>query len=129
MAKTIFVVDRDLGFVFWLGRALDDAGFNAFPARCAEDAAQLQELLQVTVDLLVVNRETPDISQLVQHLRRANEQLRILKIAENEVEAESPEEGFVHAKPKRPDTLARMEWVNAVSRTLTGAPHQQTLLH
>ena len=33
MDTSILLIDSDLGLLFWLGRILDHAGYQAFPAR------------------------------------------------------------------------------------------------
>jgi hypothetical protein len=39
IAKTVLIVDEDLGFVFWLGRLLTETGYQAWPARSGVEAA------------------------------------------------------------------------------------------
>ena len=41
--RTILIVDSDLGFVFWLGRALHDAGYEALPAKDVPEATAIIE--------------------------------------------------------------------------------------
>ena len=54
-SKTILITDRDLGFVFWLGQLLDDAGYQALPARSSVDAIALQNQFHLKIDLLILN--------------------------------------------------------------------------
>ena len=39
--RSILIVDSDLGFVFWLGRALHDAGYEALPAKDVPEATAI----------------------------------------------------------------------------------------
>src|SRR5260370_6183096 len=47
--RTVLIVDRELGFVFWLSQALDEAGYRAFPAKSIPDANNL--LLELNIEI------------------------------------------------------------------------------
>ena len=53
--KTVLIVDEDLGFVFWLGHLLNNAGYQVWPARNGEDAAALMDELGAELDLLIID--------------------------------------------------------------------------
>src|SRR5882724_4454329 len=57
--RSVLIVDRDLGFVFWLGRALDDAGYQALPAKGIGDATELLGHMNLEIDLLIVSPSMP----------------------------------------------------------------------
>jgi hypothetical protein len=55
MDGAILLIDNDLGQAFRLGRALDHAGFQTFPARTIADAIDLLSRLHLTVDILLLD--------------------------------------------------------------------------
>ena len=52
---TVLIVDDDLRFVFWLGTALNQAGYEALPAKNFPDAIELLNQIKFAIDLLIVN--------------------------------------------------------------------------
>ena len=70
--QTVMIVNSDLGFVFWLGALLDNAGYRAIPARRVRDAVLLLERFSLEPDLLIVDPSLPGADLLVEHYRRAN---------------------------------------------------------
>ena len=59
IVKTVLLVDDNLGFAFWLGQALDRAGYETWPARSVPAAESLLEEVPLAVDLLVINASLP----------------------------------------------------------------------
>ncbi len=78
--ETVLIVDNDLGFVFWLGKTLNAAGYEALPAKDAADASALLGELDKTPDLLIVNPALPRIDSLIDRLRRTHKQLKVIAI-------------------------------------------------
>jgi hypothetical protein len=83
--KTVLLVDNDLSFAFWLGRALDQAGYEALPARSVSDARSLVGELRVAVDLLVIRASLPSAATLAEDLRRFCSDVRVIGIREEGV--------------------------------------------
>jgi len=113
--KTVLLVDSDLGFAFWLGHALDQAGYEALPARTVADALKLLAELQVTVDLVIVNVAIPATDSLIAALRADQPLLKVIAVYD------APSLGgpfagadAVRAKPSIVDENTRTEWVEAV---------------
>ena len=123
--KTVLIVDRDLGFVFWLGRVLDDSGYEAIPAREVPDAMQLLHELQATVDLLIVNPALPGAADLIYTLRRSAQPLQVMALLDGPEEpaARPPGTDAFRAKPTEVDEISRLEWVDSIDRLL-GAPRR-----
>jgi hypothetical protein len=48
--KTVLLVDSDLGSVFWLGHALDSAGYEALPAKVFQDAIALLVQYRLSIE-------------------------------------------------------------------------------
>jgi len=54
--KTVLILDDDLGFSMWLGRALNEAGIRALPACSGEEArAIIADAGMGAVDLMIAN--------------------------------------------------------------------------
>jgi hypothetical protein len=76
--KVILIIDRDLGFVFRLGRTLESAGHEVLPARSVSDARRLLSEFHLPIDLVVVHRSTPGAYCLVERLRRSQRQINVI---------------------------------------------------
>jgi DNA-binding response OmpR family regulator len=127
--KTILIVDRDLGFVYWLGRVLDDAGYEAIPARRVPDAIQLLHELHTVVDLLIVNMALPGAADLVRALRRSARPIRVMSLLESpdETPASPPGSDAVRSKPEEVDEISKLEWVDAIDRLLGCPPRMPSI--
>jgi len=123
VAKTVLVVDSDLGFVFWLGRLLTEAGYEAFPAKTAKDAMELVPTLELAVDLLVVNPAQPGIINLIKAIHASNEHVRVMAVRQSEEQSAytKPGEGKEGDRPAYTSDVARREWLEAVARALAEA--------
>ncbi len=111
--RTVLIVDQDLGFVFWLGRALDAVGFNALPAKNVADAQRLVEELDVRADVLIADFSTEDIEALVRLLCDRNPMLRIISTTPGTAGREN-----VHLnmeKPEVPDEEAQRAWIRGIA--------------
>jgi DNA-binding response OmpR family regulator len=70
--NTVLVVDSDVGFAFWFGYGLNQAGYATFPAESVASAKELQDDLEIAVDLLIIDTALPDAAGLVELLRSRN---------------------------------------------------------
>ena len=75
---TVLVVDRDLGFLFWLGCVLSEAGHDALPARNVKAASLLLRSLNSAVELLVVDSGLPGAQRFAAQLRRLNPEIKVI---------------------------------------------------
>lgn len=78
--KTALILDPDIGFGFWLARGLDRSNYQSFPAKSAADASALLDELRIEVDLLILNAALPDAAELIESLRRLNEELKVVAL-------------------------------------------------
>jgi DNA-binding response OmpR family regulator len=78
MDRTILLIERDLGYAFWLGRNLDHAGFQTFPARTVADAASLLRELHLTVDILMLDCQLPGAVEFVSTLRSSRRSFKMI---------------------------------------------------
>jgi DNA-binding response OmpR family regulator len=127
---TALIVDKDLGFVFWLGQALDKAGYEAIPARDVADATKLLHELKADVDVLIVNPNLIGAQELIHIIRRSNRTVRVLALMdfedENTVKPQATD--AIRTKPSHMDEIARLEWIDAICR-LTGPQYRTSASH
>ncbi len=110
--KTILIVDGDVGFAFWLGQALDRAGYAAVPAESSPAAEGLVDELRFAVDLLVINPALPGAADFVQTLRGIDPQLKVVAMGNTEVNFEvAPYANLRCRKPENADDSARQHLV------------------
>jgi DNA-binding response OmpR family regulator len=123
LPATILLVDPDLGFVFWLGQALESAGYTALPASNARAAIKLVREHKLSVDILVIDPSLPDVLALISALRKSRRTLKVVaSIPEDSKELPDMTEvdAFVR-KPHRFTKVAMIPWLNAILNLPTGA--------
>jgi hypothetical protein len=123
--KTILIVDEDLGFVFWLGRISDTAGYEAFPAKTVGDAGNLLSWLSIRLDLLVINPSSPGADSFIAALR-SSPGLNIVGIFEGESHEEISGIDAWYRKPDRVDELSQLEWLSVVESLLGNGESSDT---
>jgi DNA-binding NtrC family response regulator len=114
--KTVLLVDDNLGFAFWLGQALDRAGYETWPARSVPAAESLLEEVPLAVDLLVINASLPSAPAFASNLGRARTDFKVIAVYEEAADAATsfPQAAAVHQKPQTIDVAAKLEWVQLV---------------
>lgn len=119
--KTVLIIDDDLGFIFWLGRALQDAGYEALPARGFSEASVILRELNTEIDLLTVNSSLAGAADFVNALRRSRAKVKILAVLNNEARlGEQIRDADVTArKPLQPDGAAETVWLQMVEQALS----------
>ena len=119
--KTVLLVDDNLGFAFWLGQALDRAGFETWPARSVPAAESLLEEVPLAVDLLVINASLPRAPAFATHLGRSRTDFKVIAVYEGapDLVESFPQASAVHQKPQTIDIAAKLEWVQLVSVVLS----------
>ena len=65
--EMILIADHDLGFVFWLGAALSEAGYFVLPAKNVRRARQMAR--QIGIDLVIANPSLVGIAEFIGSLR------------------------------------------------------------
>jgi hypothetical protein len=127
--KTILIVDRDLGFVFWLGQVLDAAGSVAVPAKGIAEAAEIVSMLRLPVDVLITSPAERGVREFVEKLRFTSPDLQVIALASDEDPAWAmPPAGAVWKhKPRHRDEATRSEWLDLIHdldrSCLTSASH------
>ena len=114
--KTILIVDRDLGFVFWLGQILDAAGYIAVPAKGIVDAAEIVSTLRLPVDVLIAPSGEGGVREFVDNLRFDSPDVQVVALANEEDPAWAmPPRGAVwKRKPRNRDESTRSEWLDLI---------------
>jgi response regulator RpfG family c-di-GMP phosphodiesterase len=110
----ILLVDSDLGFTFWLGQLLDQAGYEAFPAKSIADAIQLLDQLKFQIDLLLLNPTLEGAASLASVLRHSQPHIRIVAVHDPDVYLDGFEMDASHPKTHGVDDAARGEWLNFI---------------
>jgi DNA-binding NtrC family response regulator len=116
IVKTVLLVDDNLGFAFWLGQALDRAGYETWPARSVPAAESLLEEVPLAVDLLVINASLPRAPAFATHLGRTRTDFKVIAVYEEATDPMTsfPQASAVHQKPQTIDVAAKLEWVQLV---------------
>ena len=114
--KTILIVDRDLGFVFWLGQILDAAGYVAVPAKGVAEAADIVGTLRLPVDVMIAQPAEHGLYEFVEKLRFTSPDLQVVALANEEDPAwPMPPQGAIwKRKPQLRDDAARSEWLDLI---------------
>jgi DNA-binding response OmpR family regulator len=121
-AKTVLIVDEDLGFVFWLGRLLNETGYQAWPARSGAEASALLSEIGIELDLLVINPNSTDAAAFIEDQRhRADFKTIAIQTPDMPQEEEAgPVYGIDAAmiKPQRPNDITAFEWMGVIDSLL-----------
>jgi hypothetical protein len=107
---TVLIVDRDLGFVFWLGQVLTRAGYQALPANSSEAGRELARQLNLGIDILIVGNSLPGAGVFAAALRRSQRHLKVIAVLDD---GEEPISAFSGADA----TQYRPSWMGESSET------------
>ena len=121
MPKTVIIVDHDLGFAFWLGHALDQAGYNALPAINVVSAVNLLTELGGAVDLVVINAGVAEADSFIVNLRRVQPHSKVIAVVDDpdSLPVGVPSADLAEHKPIVVDETARADWVATVRMVLS----------
>jgi hypothetical protein len=122
---TVLLIDSDLGFVFWLGRALDKAGYEAFPAKSIPGALKLIAELDLSVGLVIVNYSLPGSAEFFVHIRHKQRLAKIVGLVDDADVPIPPEVDWQCCKPAAIDETSKMELI----RQIHGVLEPQALNH
>jgi len=121
LVKNILIVDNDFGFVFWLGQALDAAGYEALPAKGVSEAVALLAELRVVIDVIILRCNLPGADELVEKLRSTQRgRLKAIALIEQTIERRellSAWDGW-QLKPHLTDNTGRGNFLKLVQAVL-----------
>jgi DNA-binding response OmpR family regulator len=119
--KNVLITDEDLGFVFWLGQALDAAGYEALPGRGIPEAIALLEYFKVTIDVLIVRFGMPGADAFANDLRSLQDgHLKVIALLDegDEHTASLSAWDAWQVKPRLPDENARGAFLKLIQDVL-----------
>lgn len=118
---TVLIVDRDLGFVFWLGQRLDEAGYQALPAKSCDAAADLLKELNVEVDVLILGNSCEGAQEFSDALRHSQKNLKVIVVVGDSEEPSPPfpRGDATQEKFSRRDETSKLEWIETIERVLS----------
>lgn len=79
----VILIDNDLAFAFWLAKALDQAGYEAFPARSVPDAIALLADMPMNPRLLILGGPPAGADALVARWRIRHKDLRVMSLVDD----------------------------------------------
>jgi hypothetical protein len=122
---TILLVDPDLSFAFWLGRALDGAGYAAFPARSGSDALELLPAINTVPSLIILSSiEVGGGDLLVARCRALNNNVRVMRLLDATEDGgdQTDTDEYQCLKPQSRSEEDSAELLRTVKRALTVLP-------
>lgn len=118
---TVLIVDRDPGFLFWLGEIFTQAGYHAIPALDCGRAVSLTRKLSVQLVLVVVNPELPEVAWMLETLRHTEEHFKVVHIANDDDDIDTGSTVLADAMLPRPrprELILREAWIDRVRKIL-----------
>jgi hypothetical protein len=114
------IIDRDLGFMMWLGEIFAELGLQTAPALHCRQALALADDFAQPVAVVVVNPKLPGSLRMLKKLAGANPNLRIILIRDSLHDA-LPSGMPAHRtleRPSSPKALSRLDWSAKIHRLL-----------
>jgi hypothetical protein len=120
--KNVLIIDNDLGFVFWLGQALDAAGYETLPAKGITEAVSLLAELKVRIDVLIVRCTLNGAGDFARAFRASQKgylkTIALVDETDGHGERMKDWDGW-QLKPRMPDILARNTFLSLVQGVLS----------
>ena len=107
--------------MFWLGQALDSAGYPAVPAQSTDAARELLREHRLAVHILVIDPFLPDAFAFVAELRRSHPSLSMVAAVPLKWR-DQPVPVHLEAaisKPERLEIAATIPWIGLVQKLWT----------
>jgi DNA-binding response OmpR family regulator len=124
MRKAIIIIDRDMGFLLWLGSGLDCAGFKAFPARSVRAATALIAALHLTINAVIMDCSLRGARGFIAQIRRSGGQsVKVISLVGRPTSRSQFEVDGVCAKPTDPDDRSQAKLIQTVHNILLGFPN------
>jgi hypothetical protein len=86
----VLVIDSDLAFSFWLTKALDCSGYQAFPARNVQDTRILLMEIPMNLGVLILTGAPTDAGPFIAWVRCQHRDLRVICLLEDDEAVEPP---------------------------------------
>ena len=123
-ARTVLILDDDIGFAFWCGHLLIDGGYFAVTALSVSDAITLIDTFRLQLDVLVFNPLIPGVGEFVNDLHEFQKQLGVIVAIESpsDLAQWSTSTCTTKLKPSVADDNEAAGWLTAVDLLLTESP-------
>jgi len=119
VTTSVLLIGTDLGVAFWLGKALDQYGYPAFPARSISDARALLSEHHLIPGLLILLEPLEGADSFVSFCRRRFPSLRVVSMTPGSTKpGRSLPADFDIPYPARMDAESRDELLHCISRSL-----------
>ena len=79
-SPTVLIVDPDLGFVWWLGEILGNAGCAVVPALNCEHAISLMKELSLSLDVIFVDPTLTAVPSIIETLRAGQDRIKVVDV-------------------------------------------------
>lgn len=117
-APVVLIVDKDLGFVWWLAQMFNQAGCQVVPALNSGQTDSLARDLNLKIDVIVVDPELAGVSELIKSLS-STRPLKIVAIRNSDTRSR----GAMHAhatldRPSGWGMVSEKEWLGCVRRVV-----------
>ena len=120
MDSAILLVDSDLGFLLWLGQALHEAGFQAYPAESLSDAVALVGQFHLTLGVLILNCSSHGAESFLATLRGSQKYFKTICLDGDKHPPCMRGVDRVCRKPVEINEESKALWVQAVRALLLG---------
>jgi len=112
----LLIVNSDLAFTFWLGQALDRAGYPCVPAKNTRGAGELLAEQRLNVNIVVIDPSTADALPFLSRLRERCPGLKTVAALSTDHDILSDLSPFtaVKRKPRHLNADAVQQWVRLV---------------
>lgn len=108
---TVLIVDHDVGLVCWLGEVFTEIGLQAIPAVNCRQALAFSDQLAADVDVVAVNPGLPGVSRMIQTLKSAQPNLKVILIQDHDDEPNrAPPADATIERPSGWQTISRTLW-------------------
>ncbi len=116
---TVLIVDRDLGFLFWLGEVFTEAGCLAIPALDCGQAVSLMRKLSLQLAVVVVNPELIEVAWMIQTLRRSNGHFEVVTIVDDDPDVGNTIQAQATLRrPRVGELISDGDWLDRVQEVL-----------
>jgi hypothetical protein len=108
------IIDRDLGFLMWLGEVFTALGFQTIPALHCRQAQAMAQQLDLPIQILVIDPELRGAKRLVQRVAAANAGVRIVLIGNSAVQGNGSKGIQAWSRLQRPspgESISRSDWL------------------
>jgi DNA-binding response OmpR family regulator len=120
VVKTVLILVPDVGFTFWLGQVLSQAGYQALAAESVPAASALIATLGISVDLLVVALTLgSDAREFIVQLRKGPTYVPVIGVIDScGLHEAIPGIDLMKTVPATGDESESKDWLDAIRRCL-----------